>query len=68
VSTLLLSAVHPVALYTPTQPSTASRELCGTSQRVQVELTTSSSSFTARRPQHSNVNDATLHTTVLVHQ
>jgi hypothetical protein len=30
VSTLLLSAVHPVTPYTHTQPSTASRELCGT--------------------------------------
>jgi hypothetical protein len=30
VSTLLLSAVHPVATYTHTQPSTACRELCGT--------------------------------------
>jgi hypothetical protein len=30
VSTLLLSAVRPVAPYTHTQPSTAIRELCGT--------------------------------------
>jgi hypothetical protein len=30
LSTLLLSVVHPVTLYTRTQPSTASRELCGT--------------------------------------
>jgi hypothetical protein len=30
VSTLLLSAVHPVTPYTRTQPSTAIRELCGT--------------------------------------
>jgi hypothetical protein len=30
VSTLLLAAVHPATPYTHTQPSTASRELCGT--------------------------------------
>jgi hypothetical protein len=34
VSTLLLSAVHPVTPYTHTQPSIAIRELCGTLSSV----------------------------------
>jgi hypothetical protein len=67
VCTLLLSAVHPVTLYThPAKhrkqgavwhPISACR---WSSHPPPPKL--------ARHPQHCNVNDATLHTTVLVHQ
>jgi hypothetical protein len=53
LSALLLSAVHPVTLCTPTQPSTVPLQAgrC-------VLLSHRSSPFPARRPQRCNVNDA----------
>ena len=53
LSTLLLSTVHPVTLYTPTQPSTVPLQAgrC-------VLLSHRLHPLTARRPQRCNVNDA----------
>jgi hypothetical protein len=52
------------------EPSPASQSgSCVTlSQRVQVESSHPPPPSLARRPQHCNVNDATLHMTVLMHQ